>query len=275
MSLRPQTEYMALERVAIDPNCSYPEIMTDMVAAANGGGDLVAAIDATIKALGFNTFMYGLVAALRPRAESRTWTFTTLPVEWVRRYEAEAFIEIDPRTQGLYQSGLPVIWDQSERGKSRRLDRFLDEASEYGTRSGIALLVPDADHNSCMVAFNSTVPILTSPRRRAITQAQGNLLMFGIHFHELFMKPLIKKGLAPSSQGSPLTTRELETLSWLVKGLSYEEVASQMSITSRTVQAHADSIRSRLNARTLQEAVFLATKAGFLEMQPAPKLGLG
>ena len=86
------------------------------------------------------------------------------------------------------------------------------------------------------------------------------------------MKPLILKGLAPTLQGAPLSVRERETLRWLVQGLCHDEVAERMGITARTVQAHTDSIRSKLNASSTNEAIFLATKGGLLDLaQLAPK----
>ena len=147
------------------------------------------------------------------------WTFTTLPVEWVQEYEKNAYMEVDVRIQGLFTSSIPVIWDQSERGKSERGDEFLSAASRYGTRSGISMQVPDSSLFSCMICFNSTATLLDATRRRMLIRQQGDLLAFGIYFHQLFMKPLILKGLAPTLQGAPLSGRERETLRWLVQGV--------------------------------------------------------
>jgi hypothetical protein len=127
-NLKPQVEYMRLERVDIDAGIGYPQVIAPVVRTALEGGDIVRTIDATVKRLGFNTFMYGCSAVARPNSESRIWTLTTLPLQWVRHYEACDYIEVAPRTQGVFQSPLPVIWDQSLRHRSRRLDRFLDEA---------------------------------------------------------------------------------------------------------------------------------------------------
>ena len=131
--------------------------------------------------------------------------------------------------------------------------------------------VPDSGTFTCMICFNSTTPLLDATRRRMLIRQQGDLLAFGIYFHQLFMKPLILKGLAPTLQGAPLSVRERETLRWLVQGLSHEEVAERMGITSRTVQAHTDSIRSKLNASSTNEAIFLATKAGLLDLASSPR----
>jgi DNA-binding CsgD family transcriptional regulator len=260
---------MRLERVEIDPAATYPDFLEGMVEAARSGEDVVAAIDSTVRALGFNTFMYGCSATWRPDMDSKIWTFTTLPIEWVREYEENSYIEVDVRVQGLFKSAIPVIWDQSERGKNARVDQFLTAASKYGTRSGISMRVADSDTFSCGVCYNSTTPILDSMRRKMLLRQQGDLMAFGVYFHQLFMKPLILKGLAPTLQGAALSLRECETLRWLVQGLSYDEVAERMGITPRTVQAHTDAIRSKLNANSTNEAIFLATKGGLLNFDPA------
>jgi filamentous hemagglutinin family protein len=56
----------------------------------------------------------------------------------------------------------------------------------------------------------------------------------------------------------------LETLGLVVRGLTHQQIADQMRISSRTVQLHADSIRSKLNANSISEAVYLANKAGLI-----------
>ena len=81
--LRPHTEYMKLESIDIDASATYPDFFQGMVDAARGDGDIVKAIDSTVRGLGFNTFMYGCAASWRPNCECKTWTFTTLPAEWV------------------------------------------------------------------------------------------------------------------------------------------------------------------------------------------------
>ena len=116
--LRPHTEYMSLEHIHIDASATYPDFLQGMVDAARSDGDIATAIDSTVRGLGFNTFMYGCAASWRPNCESKMWAFTTLPVEWVREYEKNAYMEVDVRIQGLFTSSIPVIWDQSERGRA-------------------------------------------------------------------------------------------------------------------------------------------------------------
>src|SRR5438874_10245355 len=139
---------MALHKLDItaahvtDP-ASAPEIMTPLVEAATHGGDLVSAVTKIVHTLGFDSFMYGLSTEIRPGQDSFVYFFTTASEEWVRRYSQAAYIEIDPRIEAIMVSTLPYVWDQStERGKSERLDKFIDEAASYGIRSGVSFILP-------------------------------------------------------------------------------------------------------------------------------------
>lgn len=266
--LKPLAQYMRLEPVEFDTTRRYPDCIKQIIAAAQTGNDVFGAVDATIKVLGFDTFMYCCAAVPRPHSESRIWTFTTLPVEWVKEYLENDYIEVDPRLQGLFRSPLPVIWDQNDKDNDPLLRKFLERASRYGIRSGIALMIPDNDDFSCAMCFNSSIAVADEFRRSRWTSQEGELMTFALYFHTLFMKPQIRRGLAPLLQGAPLSPRELETLRLVVRGLTHQQIAEQMRISPRTVQLHADSIRSKLNANTISEAVFLATKAGLLANVP-------
>jgi hypothetical protein len=122
--LKPQTEYMQLRPVDVDTSRRYPDCIKQIILASETGSDVFAAVDATIKALGFDTFMYCCAAVPRPHSESRIWTFTTLPVEWVREYLENDYLEVDPRLQGLFRSPLPVTWDQNDKSDDPLLCNF-------------------------------------------------------------------------------------------------------------------------------------------------------
>lgn len=63
---------------------------------------------------------------------------------------------------------------------------------------------------------------------------------------------------------SPLTARELETLTLVKKGYTNKQIAEQLFISERTVKFHISSILSKLLAHTRTEAVETATQRGLL-----------
>jgi len=66
------------------------------------------------------------------------------------------------------------------------------------------------------------------------------------HFHQM---------RKPSSEMDTLTPRETEILGLLAKGLAYKQIADQLGVTFRTVQAHLHTIYGKLHVQSRTEAV--------------------
>jgi DNA-binding NarL/FixJ family response regulator len=63
-----------------------------------------------------------------------------------------------------------------------------------------------------------------------------------------------------------LTSRELEIIRFLCDGLSYKEVADQMDISTRTVEAHKNNILEKLELKNTIELVKFAIKNKLIEL---------
>ncbi|RCK45603.1 hypothetical protein TH25_17745 [Thalassospira profundimaris] len=61
-----------------------------------------------------------------------------------------------------------------------------------------------------------------------------------------------------------LSPRERECLLWLCKGLRNDAIADRMGISRVTVEMHLRNSRTKLNARTREQAVVTAIKQGFI-----------
>ena len=78
------------------------------------------------------------------------------------------------------------------------------------------------------------------------------------------VRPAIDKG---KNNGSlRLFNRELEVLRSAAKGLRNKEIASNLSISERTVQAHLSNIFSKLDVSSRNEAVLKGLKEGYLNL---------
>ncbi|MBP1468179.1 response regulator transcription factor [Candidatus Chloroploca sp. M-50] len=75
---------------------------------------------------------------------------------------------------------------------------------------------------------------------------------------------------------APLTSREIEILDCIARGLSNKEIASELNISSQTVKNHITSILSKLQVNDRTMAVIYAIKRGWIKMgynaedEPAP-----
>jgi DNA-binding CsgD family transcriptional regulator len=259
---------LRLKPIRIDGSRYLPDSLAPLIEAAEAGEDLVPAVVAIMHKFGFDSFMYATASYhLRPNNDERMYVFTTLPPEWVVRYDQMAYVECDPRVLYSFESALPLVWDQeSERGKSARIDRFLDDAMKYGVASGVAFPVYAGYPARNIVALNSAVPIIEKARRKEIVRDLGDIVLFGQCFHEVFVKGIIEDGLAPHFQGAPLSPRERECLQMAANGLTSADIAIKLAISERTVTFHFANIISKLGVLNRHEAIATGVAKGIIRL---------
>ncbi|MEL6301718.1 MAG: response regulator transcription factor [Pseudomonadota bacterium] len=73
-----------------------------------------------------------------------------------------------------------------------------------------------------------------------------------------------RDGLPSTSKDSPLSVRETETLEWLARGYSYQDVAQKMTISTHTVSDHVKRIYRKLTVHSRAEAVHEALRLGYI-----------
>jgi len=248
----------------IDHPESVPAFLAPLFRSS--GLALVQSVLEITHSLGFDSFMYGTSANPHPTHESKSYVFTTLPREWVARYDERAYIEVDPRVLHGAASSAPLIWDwRAERDCNPETKAFLSDAAAHGIASGVAFGLHDFRASLIIVALNSVNPRIDEQRYSAIRRNLGDILLFGIYFHELFMKSSIQGGVPPRSQGAPLSDREKQCLQLAAQGRTSHEIAQMLAISERTIQFHFDGIRSKLDATNRQQAIAKAIAAGVIQ----------
>ena len=258
-------EPLAPGRMNLRSDQYVPPFLSALVAAARPGVDLLPHVGSITRHFGFDTFLYAASAMARPHQEGKAYVYTTLPLNWVARYDQMAYVEVDPRITITWDSAIPLIWDQATvRGRSARSDAFLDDALEHGIASGVSFMFHGPRDSHVLVALNSAVPHMDHLRREAVNRNMPDILMFGHYFHEIFMRSVVEAGIAPRAAGAPLSKRERECLALAAHGLTSDDIAYKLDIRARTVQFHFDSIRSKLGASNRQEAIALAVQGGIV-----------
>ena len=66
--------------------------------------------------------------------------------------------------------------------------------------------------------------------------------------------------------GGKLTTRELEALQLIAKGISNKEIANELEISPRTVKSHMVDIFRKLNVSSRTEAVITSLRSGLIKI---------
>jgi len=200
-------------KVTLERTPFLPPLLVPLLAAASEGEPLEPAITAICLKLGFDSFMFGMCASPHLDHESQIYAFTTLPIEWVARYDQRDYVEIDPRVLKTRDSRIPLIWDaESERGLDAKTDAFLDDAIAHGIGSGFAFELNDLKYCRGVMALNSKSTVTCASRRREIARDLGDILLLGSYFHEIFRRGVLELGIASQARGTPLSARQRQCL---------------------------------------------------------------
>jgi len=260
---------LRLTPMRLDRSRYLPPFLLELIEVAEKGGDLVPAVLGTIRKLGFDGFLYATASYhLRPNNDERIYYFTTLSREWVVRYDQKAYVECDPRVLYSFESALPLVWDQvSERGKNPKTDAFLLDAAAHGVGSGVAYPVYAGYPARTLVSLSSSTLIIDDARRAEIAANLGNIVILGQFFHELFVKGVIEKGVAPHFEGAPLSPRERQCLQMAAHGMTGADIGFKLGITERGVTYHFASIVSKLGVLNRYEAIAKGIAQGVIRME--------
>lgn len=251
---------LALGNANVPAGQLLPLMLDPLVDAAQRGQDLAARIAAVVASFGFDSFEYGVApAGDRPGVH---YAYTTDP-DWVRRYEARRYRDVDPRVFLTSHSAIPLIWDQASlRGYGPGVDAFLADARAHGIGSGVSFAWRGLEDTEVVAAFNSRLPQYDDVRYHAITRNLPDLVMFGHYFHEVFALPALRLSEVDLAPLPPLTGRERECLALAARGLTTKEIAALVHMSCRTVQWQFGRICSKYGAANRREAIALAVQAG-------------
>jgi DNA-binding CsgD family transcriptional regulator len=240
------------------------EPLRRIVIAAQEGKPLVPIMTEVVQSFGFDSFLYAMTTVSQPDRDSRAYCWTNQPKEWILAYEANAYVEVDPRITATFNRTSPFVWDSATVGGDSRVKKFLGHAARFGICSGVvcAFCYPSRARMGFM--FNSSMtPVL--PERAAQIRGQlGMLMLFSANFHEILMATHIAKGLPPMSKGLPLSPRERQCLSMASKGLTSNDIGLKLGIAERTVNFHFSNLLGKLDVLNRQEAIGKALSLGLI-----------
>ena len=187
------------ERSQLYDSDTTPRFLQPLLSVFERSQNVHATVVRIVQGLGFDNFLYGASASAKLDQESKSYVFTTLSREWVALYDRKAYIEVDPRLSRALRSAIPFVWDyNSTYGQSPQVDRFLDDSLAHGVGSGVVLGLHAPRGVRVIVALSGPSPRIDAVQREAIIRNFGNIVIFAIYFHEIFMKAVVESGVAPA-----------------------------------------------------------------------------
>jgi LuxR family transcriptional regulator, quorum-sensing system regulator SolR len=241
-----------------------PSIAKPLLEANAAGQPMAPTLQGIVRGLEFDHFMYGVTTSLNPTQETRAFTWTSVPSEWVRLYDERSYIEVDPRLRGAWDSPLPCMWDRASSANSTEQRAFFDAAAEYGVCSGVALALRNRFDAPGIFILSSAIPANDSARQRHIAGVLGQVMVLAAYVHDLLLTSIVERCLPSPAEGRPLSTRERECLQLAAQGLSSREIGVTLSIGERTVHTHFANLLAKLGAANRHEAIAKASAVGLV-----------
>jgi DNA-binding CsgD family transcriptional regulator len=250
------------EMLAVEPLVTrgfVPEFVATLLQARTGE-QLVRTVSAIVHEIGFDTFLYG---SLLPNEanDPDIVVVTTMPYDWVERYDAMSYIEVDPRVQHCLRHMTPFLWD-STRSHGTKGDAFLADAARHGLRSGITLPLRSTTGENAMFGVNSSRASL--PDDATLQLALGQTYSFASYFHEWFFHNMrsSQRVTFEAPRMPEVSKRELEVLELAARGHSSKRIARELGISESTANYHIASVKRKFRVRTRSQAVAQAVQTG-------------
>lgn len=221
-----------------------------------------------MRSIGFDSFMYGMSDNTGPlRKDFRTFVWTTLPLQWVKCYGENGYIEVDPRSTETYSRNVPFVWDSADYKNDEKTRHFFLDAARYGVCSGVCISFRDPDHGRIVVAFNSCVTPVDDVRKKMIAEQLGELMLFAVSFHDFFMAHFVDDNKALMTRVAPLSKRERDCLELAANGMTSRDIGLKLGITERTANFHFNNTIRKMGVLNRKEAIAVGIARGWVRVE--------
>jgi len=127
----------------------------------------------------------------------------------------------------------------------------------------------DAPFIQSAISLGADGYVLKNGRAAEIVTAIRAVTRGGSYFSPVVAREIVEQLRTPQGRiqepFSVLSTREREVLHLIAEGMSAKEVASELSISTKTVEAHRTSLMRKLGVRKATELVRYALRHGLIE----------
>ena len=244
-----------------------PALMA-LIEAKRRGLPLEPLMAKIMQSIGFDSFMYGMSDNTGPlRKDFRTFVWTTLPLQWVKCYGENGYIEVDPRSTETYSRNIPFVWDAADYKGDEKTRRFFGDAARFGVCSGVCISFRDPDHGRIVVAFNSRVTPVNEERRKMIAEQLGELMLFAVSFHDFFMAHFVDNNKALMTRVAPLSKRERDCLELAANGMTSRDIGLKLGITERTANFHFNNTIRKMGVLNRKEAIAVGIARGWVRVE--------
>lgn len=210
--------------------------------------------------LGFEHFLYG-IRHVPPEGESCQFILSGYPVEWMKRYHAEDYADIDPIIAHCHRYAIPLVWREESFDTPKRRD-FMEDARSHGLGSGLSVPIGTLANETALLSIAN--PESNVDARAYTAQGVGTVYVMASFLHET-VRRLVISPPRPEDKYVSMTKKELECLHWWAAGRTAIEISDAMNISIHGVYFHMQNIRRKLGVRSKHQAIARAIVQGLVK----------
>jgi LuxR family transcriptional regulator, quorum-sensing system regulator BjaR1 len=242
-------EHQRFDRIAFD--------FVERIDSFGTADEVLAELKNVVERLGFASFIVtGLPLPHRPLEP--LVMLSAWPPEWFERYMKRDYFRKDPVSQQALVTSSPFIWRDVPPvfSAAREAVELMGEAREFGLVDGFCVPLYGITGWQAGLSFGTDRAVDLGRRQLAAL----HLIAISAHGR---MRALHGEPDLPAPR---LTPREREVLAWVAAGKTAWETSCILHVAEKTVRAHLESIRQKLNVASITQAVASALRSG--ELQP-------
>ncbi|AYD02936.1 LuxR family transcriptional regulator [Neorhizobium sp. NCHU2750] len=222
-----------------------------------------ARFDSLVSSYGFD--FYSLVVQPLPQLNiQRSVLAARWPEGWTEVYSKRKYSLIDPTLRWLRTAQRPFRWKDAlltlkADPHRQRMKRLTQEAARHGLHDGYIFPV----HGRTGLLGNLAVagqPVDLSPPEMNVFDAAAKAVFWKL----LELRHLAEVFESPTTVDVQLTRREMEVTLLLANGLTSNEIAKQLDISSHTVDWYINGLHEKLGANNRQHLIARAFRLALI-----------
>lgn len=176
--------------------------------------------------------------------------------DWFEVYTNEQFARHDPVIRKCRSTTMPFEWHEApfDRDREPATQRLMETAADFGLVRGFSIPVHTPNGYEACFSVSGAKPEFDVASKAAL------------HLLALYAFESINRLNQPATPGNPLSSREREVLTWVAVGKTHADIAEILSLTERTVTAHAVNATHKLGAANRTHAVVRAMQAKYIRV---------
>lgn len=234
------------------PGASFSEVLEDFsgLAKSSHRRDWESHLRKVLCRLGCKTYLLSMTGPAANDISERI--ITTYPNDWLKRYNDEGFIQIDPIVRHCRRHFVPLFWGAARRRARGRSKEFWSARERYDLSQGVSIPLR---YRGMAGSFNVANPMASDE-----DFSDGVIAPLGVLF---MLIPFLLEGSQkylkePGEQLCSLTLREAEVLKWSGAGKTTWEISRILGCSERTVNFHIANASRKLGSSNRLQAVGVA-----------------